>query len=855
MRPAPAPRGLSHAEAQALLNTHGRNALGNELARPLWRTVLSVIREPMFLLLCSGVALYATLGDVREALALMVSVMVVIGITIVQSRRTEKALDALRELASPQALVMREGQPCRIDARDVVPGDLVIVAEGDRVPADGVLIEARNLAVDESLLTGESVPVDKQAPARPVASAWMRRPAEGAPECVYAGTLAVQGQGIAHVLSTGARSEMGRVGSALTGLENTRTPLQLATDRIVKRMAAGVLVLAVVVTLVLGMTRGNWLEAALAGIAWAMALMPEEFPVVLTIFLALGAWRMSRHNVLTRRMPALETLGAATVLCVDKTGTLTENRMRVHCMVTADGKVHERKGDEGMAGGDGDPCLAVIRAAALSSSREPVDPMEKAIVALASASGVSRDAASHWRMVREYPLTPQRLAVTRIWATGQGEGLVAMKGAPEVIATLCRLPDERKDAILKQVAALACQGLRVLGVAQANILPAALPEDPADLDVAYLGLIALADPIRAEVPQAIALCRKAGIRVVMITGDHAATALSIAQQSGLLVEQGEAVVATGSELALLDDGELRERMKHVQVISRAAPEHKLRIVQALHASGEVVAMTGDGVNDAPALKAADIGIAMGGRGTDVAREAADLIVTDDRFSSIVQGIRVGRRVFANLTRASGYIVAIHVPIAGLSMFPVLFGLPLMLLPLHVAFLELMIDPACSIAFEAEPEDADAMDKPPRSAMLSLFGPEGVAPWVWRGLLILLAVIAAHELSRWQAAPTEVVRAMSFATLILGNVSLILTARAGGVLGSTRQGEGNLAMWLVMLGAVATLVLILNWPAASLLFRVAMPDPALGAWCVALFLAMTAGMAFGSPWRRLHAARR
>lgn len=440
-------------------------------------------------------------------------------------------------------------------------------------------------------------------------------------------------------------------------------------------------------------------------------------------------------------------------------------------------------------------------------------------------------------------MKPHRLAVTRVWAPGPGEGFVAMKGAPETIAKLCRLSDERKEAVLRQVAALASQGLRVLGVAQGAALADALPDEPDELRLDYLGLIALADPIREEVPQAIALCRKAGIRVVMITGDHAATALSIAQQSGLLAERDDSLVETGANLALLGELELRERMKRVQVISRAVPEHKLRIMQALRAAGEVVAMTGDGVNDAPALKAADIGIAMGGRGTDVAREAADLIVTDDRFSSIVQGIRTGRRVFANLARASGYIVAIHVPIAGLAIFPVLFGLPLILLPLHIAVLELMIDPACSVAFEAEPADADAMDKPPRANTTSLFGPEGVMPWVWRGLLVLLAAVAAHEVSRWQGASAEVVRAMSLSMLILGNVALILTMRSGGLLRTGRRGERNWAMWLVMLGAVLTLLLMLEWPALSLLFRVEMPDSTLLAWGAASFVAMTLAMAF------------
>jgi len=826
-------RGLGHAEARALLDTHGRNTLGDEAARPLWRTAMAVLLEPMFLLLCAGVVLYALLGDLREALALMVSVVVMMGITIVQSRRTESALEALRELASPQAVVVREGERCRIDARDVVPGDLMVVAEGDRVPADGVLFDARNLAVDESLLTGESVPVDKRADPEAGEAPWMRRPAEGAPECVYAGTLAVQGQGMAQVLSTGARSEMGRIGKALKLVDGGRTPLQMATDRIVGRLAVVVLVLAVVVTVILGVQRGDWVGAGLAGIAWAMALMPEEFPVVLTIFLALGAWRMSRQNVLTRHMPALETLGAATVLCVDKTGTLTENRMRVHSVVMRDGQRHDVDAGAGTSADD-EGCTEVVRVAMLSSRREPVDPMEKAIVALATAFNVASTSSS-WHMVREYPLTPRRLAVTRVWsAAPDDEARVAMKGAPEAIAALCRLSGERTEAILRQVAGLASQGLRVLAVAHGAAPRGALPEDPADLTVDYLGLVALADPLRAEVPEAIALCRQAGIRVVMITGDHGATALSIARQSGLLVGEGEGIGATGTELAALGDAELVARMKRVQVISRAAPEHKLRIVQALQAGGEIVAMTGDGVNDAPALKAANIGIAMGGRGTDVAREAADLVVTDDRFASLVQGIRTGRPVFPNPTPASGYIVAIHVPIAGLSMVPVLFGLPLMLLPLHVAFLELMIDPACSIAFEAEPEQAGAMARPPRSGTPSLFGPEGVTPWLWRGGLILLAVMAAHEISRWHGAPTEVVRAMSFSTLILGNASLILTARS--------RGGGNLAMWVVVLGAVATLALVLNWPAMSTLFRVALPEPDLLLSGLAVFLLMTALMA-------------
>ncbi|CAH0351222.1 cation-translocating P-type ATPase [Aquabacterium sp. CECT 9606] len=808
--------GLSTQQALALRQTHGPNALAIQQTRPLWRSALEVAREPMFLLLMACLVLYFLIGDWQEGLALMVSVVAVMGITLVQERRTERALDALKDLASPRALVIRDGQRQRIDAQALVPGDLMVLLEGDRVPADGVLVQANNLQTDESLLTGESVPVDKQATTLP--GPWSMAPlGDDSACCVFSGALVVQGQGFAQVLATGAHSEIGRIGGALSLIETGRTPLQEATRRMVRGVAAGVLVLGVAVLLIMGLTRGDWVQAALAAIAWSMALLPEEFPVVLTIFLALGAWRMSRRHVLTRRMPALETLGAATVLCVDKTGTLTENRMRVVRLALTDALDQEWTLDDT---GQWPPRFAeLVDLAVLASRREPFDPMEVAIHAVKPAGSLRED----WTLTREYPLAPELLAVSRVWqAPGADHQLIATKGAPEAIASLCHLPPDQVQALLAQVQRMAGQGLRVLGVARARTPLGPLAESVHDFDFEFVGLIALADPVRAEVPHAMAQCRQAGIRIIMITGDYPATASSIAHQAGIGTVDGTLGCLTGAEVAQMDDVQLREAMQATHVIARATPELKLRIVRALQARGEVVAMTGDGVNDAPALRAADIGIAMGGRGTDVAREASDLILTDDRFSSIVEAIGLGRRIYANLTKASGYIVAVHIPIAGLAMFPVLTGGPLMLLPIHVAFLELMIDPACSIAFEAEPEEARAMREPPRRGPTSLFGASGIWPWVFQGLLLLSAVLSVHAWAQHQSDDVAQVRALSFSTLVLGNMALILGRRAGG--------QANHAMWAVVGGTGLVLALILSWPWLRGLFGLAWPGAQAAAAC-------------------------
>ena len=802
--------GLGEAEAAARLAREGPNELDRERARGLLATAASVLKEPMLLLLVGAAALYLLLGDRLEAIALGVAVVVVVAITLVQERRTERAVAALRDLSAPRALVVRGGARRRVAGREVVRGDLLVLSEGDRVPADGRLVEAVHLEVDESLLTGESVPVRKRAADASAAAAPRPRPGgDDLPE-VWAGTLVVRGHGLCEVISTGPRSEMGRIGRSLAALDAGRSALQVEVGRVVRRMAVVGLLLCAALTLLYRATRGGWLEALLAGVALAISMLPEELPVVLTLFMALGAWRISRSRVLTRRLPAIEALGSATVLCADKTGTLTENRMRV-ARLWAGGRAG--------AVGEGplpEPFHEVVELAVLASQRDPFDPMEQAIHRLGSAALAGTEHLhADWTLEREYPLSPALLAVSHAWRDPRGTAvLVAAKGAPEAIADVCHLPAAAAGQVQAAVAAMAADGLRVLAVAQARAHPGALPEGQHDFDFALAGLVGLADPVRAGVPEAVAECLAAGVRVVMITGDSPDTARAIARQAGL--PAGEPV--TGAELERLSDQALDDRLRQAAVFARVVPEQKLRLVQALRGAGEVVAMTGDGVNDAPALKAAHLGVAMGGRGTDVAREAAALVLTDDAFGSIVAAIRLGRRIYDNLRRAMAYVLAVHVPVAGVALLPVLLGWPLVLFPLHIVFLELVIDPACSIAFEAEPGDAALMRRPPRRAGAPLFGGRLVAVSLLQGLGVLVATLVAYRIGLDHTGDEDASRALAFAALIAGNLALILVNRSWrrSALGSL--GQRNWAVWAVVAGASGTLALALAVPFLRRVFR-------------------------------------
>ncbi len=806
--------GLSDEEAQRRRRDEGPNEIASAERHGLLRTLLGVLREPMLLLLAAAAVVYVVLGDPGEALILLAMVVLVVVITLVQERRTENAVEALRDLSSSRALVVRAGARRRIPGRDVVRGDLVVVGEGDRVPADGVLVEASNLHVDESLLTGESVPVRKRARAADIASVDAPPGGDDLPT-VFSGTLVVSGHAVLEVTAIGPRTAMGRIGKVLAEVEVERTPLQREVARFVRRMAVGALVICAAIVGVYGVARGLWIEGVLAGITVAMALLPEEFPVVLTVFQAFGAWRIAKQNVLTRRMPALEALGSATVLCSDKTGTLTVNRMRVARLEAGDARIDVAGGVHELP----EEVHALVEYAILASQPDPFDPMEAAFHDLgrAALSG-SEHLHTDWRPLREYPLAPGLLAMSHVYAPEGRRFLVAAKGAPEAIADLCHLSPPALERLSGRVSALASEGMRVLAVARAELVADALPEQQHDFEFELVGLVALVDPVRDAVPAAVAECRAAGIRVVMITGDYPETARAIGRSVGI-----DAVdVVTGAEVAAMTDAELQQRSRAVSIFARMVPEQKLRLVRALRAEGEVVAMTGDGVNDAPALKAAPIGIAMGGRGTDVAREAAALVLIDDNFTSIVAAMRLGRRIFDNLQKAMAYVIAVHVPIAGLSLIPVLLGWPMLLHPIHVAFLELVIDPACSIAFEAEPDERGIMQRPPRPPGMALFTSRMLVLSFLQGASVLAASLTLYLLAGGDGDAHA--RTVAFTSLMSGNLALIVVNRSWRATVFSRAPLRNRTATVIVIVAFALLIAIVSTSPLRAFFAFAALSP-------------------------------
>jgi Ca2+-transporting ATPase len=777
-------RGLSSEEARRRLAADGPNVLPGARRRGAPAIVLEVLREPMFALLVAGAAIYLLLGDVREALVLAASIVVVTAIAVVQERRSERALEALRDLSSPRAIVVRDGTPVRVAGADVVRGDVVVLSEGDRVPADMEVVAANDLMIDESLLTGESLPVEKQAGTT-----------------AYSGTLVVKGQGRGVVTATGPHTEFGKIGRSLAELEVEATALQRETGGIVRIVAMFGAALCVLLAVYYALAQGDWLAGVLAGVTLAMAILPEEFPVVLTVFLALGAWRIARQGVLTRRMPAIETLGAATVLCVDKTGTLTENRMAVV--------------DTWAASGD----TAQVRdVAALACELEPFDPMERAIVE--AAGGPAHALRATWTLDRDYPLTSEFLAVCHAWRSPAGERRVAIKGAPETVLPLCRLDADAIHHALEEVERASGEGLRLLAVADTPWDGAWL-DDPRKYPFRWLGFVALADPLRMEVPEAIAQCRTAGVRVVMITGDYPGTALAIARQAGIATDGG---VLTGAEMAAMTDTALAAAVRRVNVFARIRPEQKLQLITAYKADGEVVAMTGDGVNDAPALKAAHIGVAMGRRGTDVAREASALVLVEDDFQSIVAAVRLGRRIYENIRNAMRYLLAVHVPITGMSFLPLLVGWPVLLFPVHIVFLEFVIDPACSIVFEAEAADKGVMRRPPRDPRARLFSAQMLAVSLLLGASMLVAVALACWWAVEHGLVAREVRSFAFAALVFGNLAMIHATRSRDRLIVEALRSPNRVLSWITGGTLAALAAAVYVPPIADVFRFAPLSP-------------------------------
>jgi len=799
--------GLSDPQARQRLAEDGPNVISERTRQPTLAVAIDAMREPMFLMLVAAGGLYLAMGKASDGLLLLSFVLVVIGSTILQRRRTDRALDALRQLSSPRCVVIRDGRELRISAIDLARGDVVLLSEGDRVPADALLRQSSHLSVDESLLTGESLPVTKSPSAEAVT---LDEPGGENSHSLYGGTLVTGGFGYAEIVATGQRTRVADIGSALASIDTTRSPLQKETDRLVRWLATAGILACITAAITYAVTRGGdanaWREGGLAGIATAMSLIPEEFPVVLTVFLAMGAWHMSKRNVLTRHIPAIETLSAMNVLCVDKTGTLTRNQLQLAHLADLNGELN-------LAAVDSlDQRFSTLLITAVSATKaQSKDPLDKAIRHAAERLN-SLVEPERQQLLHEYPLTSNRPAMGYVWQHSNHTSSLACKGAPETIAHLCALTEQQKNELHQIVSRFAEQGLRVIGVARASRATCTshtdLQSDFGALE--FLGLLAFADPLRTEVPQAVADCRAAGVRVVMITGDYPTTALAIAHQAGIASTDRRSVL-TGSEMDALNETALIEAVRHHDVFARVRPEQKLRLVKALQHSGNVVAMTGDGVNDAPALKAANIGIAMGQRGAEVAREASDLVLLDDAFTSIVAAIRRGRTIYDNIKKASIFIIAVHVPIAGLALLPLLdSAAPLILLPIHIVIVEMIIDPTCALVFEAEEAEPNLMRRPARAASAKLFSMREVNFALLQGLSVFTACVVIYYIST-ASHGYETARTLVFCTLMASLITLIYVNRSSSVSIRKVAHRRNPALYAVTAFAALCLALALSVP--------------------------------------------
>jgi Ca2+-transporting ATPase len=796
-------QGLTSSQAKRLQTQYGKNELVSEKKESFARKIFHVICEPMFLLLLVTAAIYFILGEPKDGIIMLAFVVGIISIEVIQEWKTDKTLNALRDLSAPTVKVLRDGREKIISSSDLVPGDIMFIAEGVKVPADGVVLKASTLCIDESSLTGESAGVWKIA---------VKDKEPGVPEYwrqdyCYAGTLVTQGMGVIRVEKIGADTEYGKIGQHIVSAPDRPTPLEKQTGKLVRFCAQIALVFFVLVGIITYFNLPDHVfseritESILAGITLAMAMIPEEFPVILTVFLSMGAWRLARKKTLVRRLPSVETLGAVSVLCVDKTGTITENKMTVR--------------DTWSLAEDNQNLIQIM---GMGCESDAYDPMEKAMLAHCEKEGLGREKLFGGELIKEYAFTDETKMMGHVWKNGP-DLVVAAKGSAEHILKICRLTAEELETVNNKILEMSGQGLRVIAVGQMALSTVnEIPDTLSECCLELCGIIGLADPPRDSVQKDIETCTKAGIRVVMITGDSGITASSIARQINMPNSDN---IITGSELEAMDEEELRTKVKNVSIFSRVVPEHKMRIVQALRENGEIVAMTGDGVNDAPALKYADIGIAMGKRGSEVSREAADLILLDDNFSTIVDTIRDGRRIYDNIRKAIGYVFTIHIPIAFAALFAPLLKISpasLLLLPLHVVLLELIIDPTCSIVLERQPAEQDIMDRPPRNSQEKLLTFKIIFKSVIQGLVIFGASFGTYFAflnSYPDNAPLA--RTMGFTIIVLANVLLIQVNSSNSefaVKSFTRLLRDKV-MWAGALGTILGLILILYTPLSKL----------------------------------------
>ncbi|AUD04268.1 cation-translocating P-type ATPase [Spirosoma pollinicola] len=779
--------GLSTVQAETARNKFGSNQLTKPESQTGWRLLVEVVSEPMFILLAIAGTLYVLLGQWQEGIILGIAMCLVSGISVFQTIRSDRALLALRQLTQPMASVLRDGKLTTIAVEQVVVGDTVWLTEGQTVPADGLLIQANDCAVDEAILTGESVPVSKLT---------------SDTDQFFAGTLLVSGSAYVRITAVGGTTELDKLGRSLQAIKVEKTPLQLQINQFVRRMAVAGFGAFALVWGVNFAHSGNWATSLLLGLTIAMSVLPEEIPVAFSSFMALGAARMIRFGVLTKQPQTVESVGSATVICTDKTGTITQEGMTLAKLYDGN-TMTELSLNQFLTSS----ARTVLSYARWASESEPFDSMERAIVVAYQRVFNAKDAILR-PIIHEYPLGGTPPMMTHVYSLDTGPERVAGKGAVERIVRICHLSESDAARILLEANELAKQGYRVLGIAGSDWAGDTYPTDQDDFKWSFKGLIALENPPKPNAKKVIRQFGQAGITVKMITGDSPETAQAIARQVALPSNDR---LLTGDQVMALSDVDLQQEVASVNVFARMFPEAKLRVIRALKAVGEVVAMTGDGVNDGPALKAAHIGVAMGKRGTELARQAASLVLVNDDLSGMVDAIAQGRRIYQNLKRAIGYIVSIHIPIILTVAIPLLFGWRYINLfsPIHVIFLELVMGPTCSIAFENEPAEGDLMKQPPRPLSDTFFTGGELSFRVLQGLAIALATLGIYYQMMKEGNTLEHVRTMTFLTLVLSNIWLTLVSRSDRASVLTTLRRPNRLLWL-MLGLTIGMLTAILW---------------------------------------------
>ncbi|MBK8426126.1 MAG: cation-translocating P-type ATPase [Lewinellaceae bacterium] len=799
LQPSPNLQGLSPEAVAESRARHGSNQLYVRPQRRIWHMLKDVGTEPMFLLLVIACTLYFLIGDAAEAWLMVGAVIFVTLIEIVQEFRSEKALSALRQLSQPRVVVIRAGKRQEVPVEDVVVDDLIAFEEGERIAADGVLVQQNDLSVDEAILTGESLPVSKN-------------PDEAGRNLLYQGTTVASGAGVAKVQAVGIQTEFGKLGKSIESIETEPTPLQRQITRFVRQMLWAGLVAFLIVCAINYAYSGSFLSALLYSLAFAMALVPEEIPVAFTTFMALGAYRMTRKHVLVKQPKTVESLGAATVICLDKTGTITESKMTIAEVTDYSGKGR------------------TLEYAMWASEPTPFDAMEKAIH-LAYEKETSKDRRATVQMVHEYPLNGVPPMMTHVFLPADTtERIVAAKGAVERILQVCNMDAAQQADILAKTKEMARKGYRILGVCSAAWTDEKYPAEQGDFPWTFEGLVGLYDPPKAGIGKVMNDFYQAGIAVKMVTGDYPETALNIAQESGIRV-RGE--VVSGETVMQMTETQLREIVGGTDVFARMFPEAKLRVVEALKANGEIVAMTGDGVNDAPALKAAQVGVAMGHRGTEIAKGAASMILLDDNLAHMVNAIKTGRLIYYNLRKAIRYIISIHLPIVLVVLFPLLFDWTYlhMLTPIHVIFLELIMGPTCAIAFENEPAEPNVLRKPPRTEGANLFSWPELSLSLFQGFLITVGVFVMYHYAIWIGKDEATTRSFVFVTMLLANIFLTFANRSFEYTIARTLFYRNRLLWWMVGVSVLLLVAVLVLPLARDLFQLGRLTLAETGWCM------------------------